>query len=669
MRRALRRILPLVGLTIASSLGAQGATPAAPPAHPLDGLRASEIWAAHDVLRVSGRIDSTAQFAMVQLREPMKADVLAWEPGRPARREALAVVRQGRRTYEAVVDVGEKRLASWREIPGAQTHFTDEEFERIGGLIKKHPEVRAALARRGYTDLSTVRCGGGPPGYFGTPEQQNGRRVARGQCRDRRGVYNTWGRIIEGLVAWVDMDSLKVLRVVDRGIVPMTTAPTDFDDESVGAARAALPPLDVQMPMGAGFKVEGGQVSWANWRFHLRVDPRVGLVVGTAKVQDGDRWRSVLYQGHLSEIFVPYMDSTTGWYDRVFLDAGEYAFEGLTEPLEPGVDCPSNAAYLDANVATANGFPRRRARLVCLFERTGGAVAWRHGTDGGDDIVGRPTRELVVRSAATVGNYDYIFDWTFRQDGAIRVGVGATGILEVRNVGPRRLASRDASAGGALAAPDDEQFGRLLAEGILGVNHDHFFSFRLDLDIDGPANSLAAGKLVMQRLPEPHPRRSLWTMQERVLATEKDAQLDMNMHAPELWRVVSASARGPLGRPTSYEIQPGHNATLLLSPDDWPARRAGFSRHQLWVTPYARDERYAAGDYPTLSSSEPGLPAWTKANRAIAGTDVVAWYTMGFHHVPRAEDWPVMPTAWHEFTIRPFDFFARNPVLDLPRKP
>jgi Cu2+-containing amine oxidase len=26
-----------------------------------------------------------------------------------------------------------------------------------------------------------------------------------------------------------------------------------------------------------------------------------------------------------------------------------------------------------------------------------------------------------------------------------------------------------------------------------------------------------------------------------------------------------------------------------------------------------------------------------------------------------------MPTAWHEFEIQPFDFFARNPALDLPK--
>jgi primary-amine oxidase len=106
----------------------------------------------------------------------------------------------------------------------------------------------------------------------------------------------------------------------------------------------------------------------------------------------------------------------------------------------------------------------------------------------------------------------------------------------------------------------------------------------------------------------------------------------------------------------------------LLAAEDWPVRRAGFSTRHLWVTPFATEERYAAGDYPTLSSREMGLPEWTRADRPIVDTDIVVWYTMGFHHVPRAEDWPVMPTAWHDFELRPFDFFAANPALDLPRR-
>ena len=105
----------------------------------------------------------------------------------------------------------------------------------------------------------------------------------------------------------------------------------------------------------------------------------------------------------------------------------------------------------------------------------------------------------------------------------------------------------------------------------------------------------------------------------------------------------------------------------LLTPDDYARRRAAFIDHHLWVTPYRYEERYAAGDYPTLSTAGQGLPAWTGANRRIEQTDVVLWHTIGMHHQVRAEDWPVMPVVLHSFELRPFDFFDRNPALDLPR--
>jgi primary-amine oxidase len=87
------------------------------------------------------------------------------------------------------------------------------------------------------------------------------------------------------------------------------------------------------------------------------------------------------------------------------------------------------------------------------------------------------------------------------------------------------------------------------------------------------------------------------------------------------------------------------------------------------VTPHAPNERYAAGDYPTLSKPGMGLPEWSAADRPISGTDIVLWYTIGMHHMVRAEDWPVMPVLWHWFELRPFDFFDGNPALDLPEVP
>jgi primary-amine oxidase len=55
-------------------------------------------------------------------------------------------------------------------------------------------------------------------------------------------------------------------------------------------------------------------------------------------------------------------------------------------------------------------------------------------------------------------------------------------------------------------------------------------------------------------------------------------------------------------------------------------------------------------------------------NRGIEPADLVLWHTVGMHRMARAEDWPVMPVMWYSFELRPFDFFERNPAVDLPRR-
>lgn len=153
-----------------------------------------------------------------------------------------------------------------------------------------------------------------------------------------------------------------------------------------------------------------------------------------------------------------------------------------------------------------------------------------------------------------------------------------------------------------------------------------------------------------------------------MLTTESEAKLKLSYDAPSRWRVVSADHQNFVGNPTSYQIMPDANGVNLLMPEDYPTRRAGFIKHQLWVTPYAPDEIYAAGKYPNQSKGDDGLPNWTRQNRLIADTDIVTWYTLGFHHVTISEDWPIMPTTWHGFMLKPVNFFDRNPALDL-RKP
>jgi len=632
-----------------------------PPQHPLDSLKSQEYWAVYDVLRDSGKIDSETVTTSVLLHEPPKDRVLAWKPGDPIFREAEVILLRKGLTIEALVDIAAHKLESWKERKDVQAPQVISEFRELGELIKKDPRVVEALKKRGIVDLNPVGCYPLPFGYFAMPELA-GHRILMADCANAHGAYLSWGRGIEGLLIEVDATEKKILKVIDDEQVPVPQSPVNYQDLPA-VPRPGTTPISIAQPLGPAFHIDGGEVIWQNWRFHFRLDPRVGAVVNLAGIQDGSRFRSVLYEGSLSELYVPYMDPARGWDTRVFIDAGEFYPFGIFTALRSDVDCPSNAIYVDGLTPDEHGFPVMRSRMACLFETYSGDPAWRHYED--HEVAGSPARVLVLRTAAVVGNYDYILDWRFERDGNLRVVVGATGIIEIKPVRAKNAA--DTAGHGMPGAPDE--FGHFVAENIIGVNHDHFFSFRLDVDVDGVNNSFMADKLVKRQLKNPS-RKTIWAVEPFTAKTENDAKMDIHLDRPAMWHFINPNVKGPLDYPTGYELMPGATAASLLDPDDGPQIVGAFSTHQLWVTPYKADERFASGVYPIASKGhDDGLAVWSKANRPIENTDIVAWYTLGFHHTPRAEDWPVMPTMWHDFVLRPFDFFPQNPVIDLPSTP
>ena len=624
------------------------------PTHPLDGLSAKEHWDVYDALIASGKTDSTTRYLYEGLHEPPKAEVLTWKTGQPFRREAIVHLMQQRRGYEAIVDITSKKLLSWTEVPGRQYMTSRMESDQADELAMKDPRVKAALAKRGITDLTHVSCGPTNHGYFDLPEER-GHRVVHVECGNDRRRFSGYGGNITGLLIVADLTDNKILRVVDSGALVSTDPHGDHDVEAIGPTRETRNPVSMVQPMGPSFTVNGQEISWQNWKFQYRVDPRRGIVLSQVRYTDGGKDRSIMYQGSLSELFVPYMDPADPWSYQGYFDLGTYpsSFGGIASSLVPGIECPSNGVYFNSIVVTDKGRPRERARTSCIFERSAGDVAWRHTRDGGLNNESRVKRDLVLRMYMNAGNYDYLFDWVFQQDGTLRVNLGATGMDQVKS---------------AVGNASDEAYGRLIAPKLVGVNHSHFFSFRLDMDVDGPSNSLLIDKLQTQKLPADNPRKSIWNVVTTEAKTESDAQRMSMMSAPEIWRIVNPGVRSAYSGFVGYEIE-AMGAMTMLTPDDYMQRRAGFTNHTLWVTPYKAEELYAAGDYPTVSTAGAGLPTWTAPNRGVANTDVVAWLTMGFHHVPRPEDWPVMPVAWHSFEIRPIGFFKRNPAIDLPPQP
>ena len=106
--------------------------------------------------------------------------------------------------------------------------------------------------------------------------------------------------------------------------------------------------------------------------------------------------------------------------------------------------------------------------------------------------------------------------------------------------------------------------------------------------------------------------------------------------------------------------------TLLTDPSSAVSTKGAFATANLWVTPFAADERYPSGEYTPQAKEQDGLPKWIEGDRNVEAEDVVLWHAFGVAHFPRVEDFPVMPTESTGFTLKPDGFSLGNPAIDLP---
>jgi len=155
-------------------------------------------------------------------------------------------------------------------------------------------------------------------------------------------------------------------------------------------------------------------------------------------------------------------------------------------------------------------------------------------------------------------------------------------------------------------------------------------------------------------------------MEETNLVSEKRAPRRMDQQAARHWLVMNPQAQNSLGHHTSYILAPGANALPYVAPNSPVRQRAGFINNHFWATRYRPGEWYAAGSYPNQSTGGDGLPKWIAVDEPLTGQDVVVWYTLGITHIPRPEEWPIMPATHVGFRLIPGGFFARNPALDVP---
>lgn len=637
-----------------SSLAADQPATAVAVKGPLDPLSASEIERVVSLLRIKKKLGETWRFASITLAEPTRSEWLAHCDGEPVARKAhvVALHTTTGQGHEASVDLTLGQVARFEPLPaGLHPPIMMDEFVECEAAVKRSSEFREALAKRGVTDVELVMVDPWSAGMYGneSPDDQ-GKRLSRALCWVRSEANdNGYARPLEGVVVIVDLARMEVVRVEDYGVVPLPPTAGNWAREYIQQRRTDLQPLEIAQPNGPSFVVEGREVRWQKWRFRVGFTPREGLVLHTITYRDGDRERPILHRASVCEMVVPYGDPSEAGYRKNAFDIGEYGIGTMANSLQLGCDCLGTIKYFDADLVDSRGRPVTIKNAICLHEEDAGLL-WKHTDWRTNQSETRRSRRLVVSFVATVGNYEYGFFWHFYQDGSIHCDVKLTGIMNTT----------------ALNPGETSQFGNQIAPQVNAPFHQHIFVARLDPCIDGDANAVYEVNTVSLPRGSENPHGNAFRAEETLLADEQSAQRSVNSGSARFWRIANPQQRNPLGRPVSYRLIPGENCPPFVQPDAAVMKRAGFAAHQLWVTPYRAAERYPAGEYPNQHPTGDGLPLWTAANRNVSDTPLVVWYVFGHNHVPRPEDWPVMPVTSLGFWLKPDGFFAQNPAMDLP---
>uniref|UniRef100_A0A2N9EQU4 Amine oxidase n=1 Tax=Fagus sylvatica TaxID=28930 RepID=A0A2N9EQU4_FAGSY len=527
--------------------------------HPLDPLTPSEFTLVRTIVNKSHpSTKHNITFQYIGLDEPDKPVLLSWlsnPKSKPPPRRAFVITRLDKQSHEITVDLSTRSIVSDKIYHGhGYPLLTFDEQIVASELPQTYQPFLKSIKKRNL-NLSDVVCSTFTVGWFG---EVKSKRVVKLLCFYIDGSVNLYVRPLEGITLVVDLDEMKIVEYYDRFIVPVPKAEgTDY------RASKQKPPFGPRLngaalvqPDGPGFKIDGHTVSWANWVFHLGFDVRAGPIISLASIYD-------LEKQEISSVF------------------------------------------LDSYYAAEDGTPVKISNTFCIFENHAGHIMWRHtelGIPGEVIREVRPEVSLVVRMVSTVGNYDYIIDWEFKPSGSIKLGIGLTGVLEVKGVTYTHVDQIK-----------EDVHGTLLADNTIGVYHDHFLTYYLDLDAE----------LV----------------------------------------VVNPNKKTKVGNNVGYRLIPGSVAHPLLSNDDYPQIRGAFTNNNVWVTPYNKSEKWAGGVYVDQSRGDDTLAVWSLRNRQIENKDIVLWYTIGFHHVPCQEDFPLMPTLSGGFELRPTNFFDSNPVL------
>lgn len=620
--------------------------------HPLDPLDEHEFRHTTAILRRDEELGGSWRFAAIELLEPDKAAVKAWRPGDPIPRAAFAVLwnRADNQTWEGVVDLTGDRVVSWTEVAGVTPNFTVDEYHEVDDAMRAHPDVIAALAERGITDLSLVLIEVWTYGKALMPERYRDRRLGWCDIWYRETPDgNPYAHPVSGLKVVVDMNTLELLELENdhnhgQPDVNAEYAPGPW----TGELRTDLKPLEVTQPEGVSFTVDGTELKWQNWTMRLGFNHREGPVIYQVTYDDHGTTRDIAYRMSFTEMVVPYRDASFDHYRRTAFDIGEWGLGFMTTSLELGCDCLGEIVYLDAVLHDTRGEPYPIKNAICLHEEDNG-VLWKH-VDHTTGAEVRRMRRMVVSCHATVANYEYLIYWRFYQDGNIECEVRATGLMVTTPF------AADGTPPPTGTVVDTQTYAPF---------HQHFLVARLDLDVDGEGNTVQEVDSRALPVSAENPYGLAVVTEATPIRSESEAARDFNWATQRSWKVVNPNRVNAVGTNPAYKLVPSASIPPLMDPETPQYLRAPVIGHTVWVTRQHEEERWPCGDYPTQSTVDDGMTRWIADDELLENTDIVLWYVFGIHHVTRVEDWPVMPVDTIAFWLKPFGFFDQNPSIDV----
>lgn len=337
----------------------------------------------------------------------------------------------------------------------------------------------------------------------------------------------------------------------------------------------------------------------------------------------------------------------------------------LTE--HPGCDCLGVIKYFSGWLNDEKGEPVAAENVICLHEQDGGIgepssiifiasnyyltnPGWKHTNHRTGNAAVVRARNLILQSILTVGNYEYVFAWQFMQNGNIELETRATGILSTHLIDPSKTSP----------------WGTVVSPGVLAPNHQHLFCLRIDPMLDGPNNSIVyEDSIAVPQSEEENPHGNAWRVHKTPI--EISGFADASPFTNRVFKIQNESVKNPVsGSPVGYKLVPQPCQLILAEPKSVARQRARFAEHHIWVSSHRDGELWAGGKWPNQSLHETdGVADYTARGDSVRDKDVVLWHTFGMTHNPRVEDFPVMPVEISTISLKPADFFTRNPALDV----